>query len=163
MDAWPKRVNPWCTRVFWENINIHWHFISFISSLKHLMGVCHPGFHNHTLGYGDWGPKSYPWLQKMGQNQTLDIRKYHLINHFWSNFAWNWSNLAKILSFSLKKMLELGQNGQNLLKKNLPLPTEPQPKLDPWLRKSSQKQTLGYGNWVQKGTLAGSTPPVRST
>ena len=57
---------------------------------KILTGVCGPGFRNHTLGYGDWGPKSYPWLWKMGQNRTFDNRKYHQINHFWSNFAWNW-------------------------------------------------------------------------
>ena len=25
-----------------------------------------------TLSYRDWGPKSYPWLWKMGENQTLD-------------------------------------------------------------------------------------------
>ena len=65
---------------------------------KKFDGVCGPGFRNHTLGYGDRGPKLYPWLRKMGQNQTLDNRKYHQINHFWSNFAWT-SNLDQILSF----------------------------------------------------------------
>ena len=64
---------------------------------------CGPRFCNHTLGYGDRGPKSYPWLRKMGQNKTLDSRKCHQINHFWSNFARNWSNLAQILSFASKK------------------------------------------------------------
>ena len=48
-----------------------------------LIGVCcGPSFRNHTLGYGDRGPKSYPWLRKMGQNQTLNNRIYHQINHF---------------------------------------------------------------------------------
>ena len=50
-------------------------------------------FRNCTLGYGDLGPKLYPWLRKMGQNHILDNRKCHQINHFWSNFAWNyWLN-----------------------------------------------------------------------
>ena len=88
---------------------------------------CGPGFCNHTLGYGDRGPKSYPWLRKMGQNKTLDSRKCHQINHFWSNFARNWSNLAQILSFAYEKMVELGNNGQNLLKTY------------PWLQSLSQK------------------------
>ena len=44
---------------------------------KMLTGVCGPDFRNHTLGYGDRGPKSYPWLRTMGQNQTLDNRKCH--------------------------------------------------------------------------------------
>ena len=59
-------------------------------SEKFWRGVRPSFFRNHTLGYGDRGPKSYPWLWKMGQNQTLGNRKYHKINHFWSNFAWNW-------------------------------------------------------------------------
>ena len=63
---------------------------------KILTGVCGSGFHNHTLGYGDRGPKSYLWLQKMSQNNTLDNRKCHQSNHFWSNISWNWSNLAQI-------------------------------------------------------------------
>ena len=122
---------------------------------KILTGMCGPGFHYHTLGYGDQGPKSYPWLWKMDQNQTLDNRKCHQINHFWRNFAWNWSHLAQIC--------HLIKNGGIRSKwpkyaENIPLATEPQPKLDPWLWKSSQKYTLGYGNRAQKGTLAGSTP-----
>ena len=36
---------------------------------------------NHTLGYGDEGPKAYTWIRKMGQNQTFDNRKCHQINH----------------------------------------------------------------------------------
>ena len=45
---------------------------------KILTGVCDLGFRNHTLGYGDRG-----WLlRKMGQNQSLDNRKCHQINHF---------------------------------------------------------------------------------
>ena len=82
---------------------------------KILTGVCGQGFRNHTLGYGDWRPKSYPWLRKMGQNQTLDNRKCYQINHFRSNFAWNWSNLVQFLSFASKTMVKLGQNDQNLL------------------------------------------------
>ena len=58
---------------------------------KNLTGGCGPGFHNHTLGYGDWRPKSFPWLRKMGQNQTFGNRKNYQINQFGSNFAWNWS------------------------------------------------------------------------
>ena len=70
-----------------------------------ILGLCSPGFRNGTLGYGDRGSKSYPWLRRMGQNLTLDNRKYHQINHFWSNFAWNWSNLTKILLIALKNYL----------------------------------------------------------
>ena len=52
--------------------------------LKKLTGLCGPGFRNHTLGYGDRGPKSsrYLWLRKMGENQTLHNRKCHQIDHF---------------------------------------------------------------------------------
>ena len=39
-----------------------------------------PGFRDHILGYGDRGPKSYPRLWKMAQNQTLDDRKSQQIN-----------------------------------------------------------------------------------
>ena len=57
-------------------------------TLKNFDGVCGPGFRNHSLGYGDRGPKSYPCLRKMGQNQTKpDNMKIHQINHFWSNYA----------------------------------------------------------------------------
>ena len=109
---------------------------------KNLTGVCSPGFCNHTLGYRERRTKSYPWLWKMCQNQTPDNRKYHQINHFWSNFAWSWSNLAQILSFASKKMAKLGQNGQNLLK------------IYPWLRSLSENQTLGYGNLAKNRPLA---------
>ena len=98
---------------------------------KILTRVCGPGFRNHTLGYGDRGPKSYPWLWKLGQNQTLHNRKCHQINHFWSNFAWNWSNLAQILSFASKQYVGIRSKWPKFAE-NIPLATEPQPKLDPW-------------------------------
>ena len=47
-------------------------------------GVRDPGFRNYTLSYGDRGPKSCSWLRKMGQSQTLDNRKSHQTNNFWS-------------------------------------------------------------------------------
>ena len=62
-------------------------------SEKFWRGCAGQVFRNHTLGYGDRGPKSYHWLWKMGQNHTLNNRKYHQINHSWSNFAPNWSNI----------------------------------------------------------------------
>ena len=99
-----------------------------------LTGVCGMSCCNRTLGYGDRGPKSYAWLWKMGQNQTLDTRKCHQINHFWSNFACNWSNLAQILSFASKKCWNLFKFAENIS-----LAAEDQPKLEHWLRKSSQK------------------------
>ena len=71
---------------------------------------------NHTLGYGDRGPKSYPWLRKMGQNQTLDNGKYHQINHFFKRFCMNLVKLGQNLVICFEKMMELGQNVQNLLK-----------------------------------------------
>ena len=108
---------------------------------KILTGVCGPGFCNHTLGYGDRGPKSYPWLWKMGQNRTLDIRKWHQINLFWSNLAWNWSNLVQILWFASKKNDGIRSKWPRFAE-NIPLAMEPQPKLDPWLRKSSQNRPL---------------------
>ena len=56
-------------------------------------------------------------------------RKCHQINHFWSNFAWNWSNLPQILSYiSLKKNGGIRSKfAENMV---IPLATEPQPKLD---------------------------------
>ena len=104
-----------------------------------LMAVCGLGFRNHTLGYGDRRPKSYPWLGKMDQNQSLYNRKYHQINHFGSNFAWNWSNLAQILSFAWKKNGGIRSKWPKFAENKGALATEPQPKLDPWLWKSSQK------------------------
>ena len=91
-----------------------------------------------TLGSRDRGPKSYPWLRKMGQNQTLDSKKCHKIKHFWSTFAWNWWNLAHTLSFASKENGEIRSKWPKLAE-NIPLAMEHQPKLDPWLRKSSQK------------------------
>ena len=54
---------------------------------KILTKVCSPGFHNHTLGYGVWEPKSYPCLPKIGQNHTLDITKCHRSNYFWGKIC----------------------------------------------------------------------------
>ena len=76
------------------------------------------------LGYGNRWPKSYLWLRKMGQNQTLNNRKCHQINHFWSNFAWNWSNLSQILSIARKKC-----GIRSKCAENIPLATESEPKL----------------------------------
>ena len=93
-----------------------------------------------------------------------DCWKCHQINHFWSNFAWNWSNSAWILSFASEKwwnqvkMAKISQKyilGYRASAKIRPLATEISPKRDPWLRK--------LWNWAPKGNLAGSTPPVRST
>ena len=80
------------------------------------------------LGYGDQGPKSYLWLRKMGQNQTLNNRKCHQINHFWINHFWSiLHGIGQICHKSCqlleKKKVELGQN---------------LPKIYPWLRSLSQ-------------------------
>ena len=90
-------------------------------SEKNLTGVCSLSFPKHTFGYGDWGPKSYPWLRKMGQNQTLDKRKCPQINHLWSNFGWNWSNLAQILS-NVYKNCGIGSKWPKFAE-NIPLAT----------------------------------------
>ena len=92
---------------------------------KMLMGVW-PGFlQPYTLGYGDRGLKSIPWLQKMGQNQSLDI--LHEIGQIWPNSCYLLRKNGGIRS----KWPEFAEN--------IPLVTEPQPKLDPWLLESSQK------------------------
>ena len=78
------------------------------------------------LGYRDRGPKSYLWLRKMGQNQILDNRKCHQINYFWSNFAWNWSNLSQI--FSIEKKCGIRSKWTKFAE-NIPLATESEPKL----------------------------------
>ena len=90
---WISYIFNWdvrCLCCWW-----HWFHVLFWASHNYpqlnwrtfLTGVHGPGFHNHTLGYRDRGPKSYPWLRKMCQNQTLDNRKCHQVNHFWSNCA----------------------------------------------------------------------------
>ena len=97
---------------------------------KFFMGVVRSGFWHPTLGYRDRGPKSYPWLRKMDQNQTLYNRKCQQINHFCSNFAWNWSNLAQILPFVSNKNRGIRSKWPKFAS-NIPLATEPQPKIDP--------------------------------
>ena len=78
--------------------------------------LCGPGFHNRTLGYGDRGPKSYPWLRKMGQNQTLTVGNVTNLTTFEAllhEIGQIWPKSCHLLR---KKMVEFGQNGQNLLK-----------------------------------------------
>ena len=53
-----------------------------------------------------------------------------------------------------EKVMELGQN----LLKNIPLATEAQPKLDPWLRKYSQKQTLAMEIGLKRDPCGKHTP-----
>ena len=90
----------------------------------------------------------YPWLREprariihlaiseMGQNQTLDNRKYHQINLFWSNFAWNWSHLAKFgICYNKNggirsKWLKFAEN----------IGYEASAKIHPWLRKLGSKR-----------------------
>ena len=67
---------------------------------KILKGVCGLDFPNHTLGYGDRGLKSYPWLWKMGQNQTLCNSKCHQINHFWSMISFNSNSFSTKCHYS---------------------------------------------------------------
>ena len=65
---------------------------------KFLKGVRGPCFRNHTFGYGDGGPKSYPCSWKIGQtSHTLDKCKYNQNNYFWGKFVRNRSTSVKIL------------------------------------------------------------------
>ena len=104
-----------------------------------------PRAKNRMLGYGKW-VKIKPLT--LG-NVTLTTFEaiLHAIGQIWP-----------------KSCHSLRKNGgiRSKFAENISLATEDQPKLEHWLRKSSQKYTLGYGNCVQKGTLAGSTPPVRN-
>ena len=70
----------------WPIINMGgWWGVGVRVLRKKIDGVVRdPGFRNYTLSYGDRGPKSYSWLRKMGQSQTLDNRKSHQTNNFWS-------------------------------------------------------------------------------
>ena len=137
------------------------------------MRVCSPSFRNHNLGYGDRGPKSYPWLRKMGQNQNLDkkkiqwnpsgrARKFLLksqnLVHFHASFFTNRVYFTphnrpplfcmKLVKFGPnfvicfgKKKVELGQNGQNLLKYTL------------GYRASAKIKSLGNGNLAKNRPL----------
>ena len=103
-------------------------------------GGCAPGFRNHTLGYTetDRGPKSYPWLWKMGQNQTLDNGKVTKLTTFEAilhEIDQIWPKSCHLLR---KKWWNYVKNGKKLAE-NMSLAMEPQLKLDPWLWKSSQK------------------------
>ena len=80
-------------------------------------------------------------------------------------------NVTKLTNFEaiLHKIYQIWPKSCHLLRKksggirskwpkfaeNIPLATELHLKSDHWLRKSSQKWILDYGNWPQKGTVAG--------
>ena len=49
---------------------------------KILTGVCGPGFRNHTLGYGDQGTKSYPWLRKWVKMKPLIVGNITKLTNF---------------------------------------------------------------------------------
>ena len=80
---------------------------------KILTGACGPGFHNHTLGYGDRGPFE-AILHEIGQ---IWPKCCHLL--------WKDSEIRS----KWPKFVE-----------DIPLAMEPQPKLDPWLWKSGSKR-----------------------
>ena len=82
---------------------------------KNDVRMCDPGFHNHTLGYEDWGPKLYPFLQKIGQNHTFDNRKYHENNYFDANLYEIGQIWPKSCHLVWKKV-RVCPNGQGLLK-----------------------------------------------
>ena len=79
-----------------------------------------------------------------GGGQNLDNRNFHQIDDFLRDFARSWSNWAQFLSFA-------SQNNDRIRSKwpkfaeNIPLAMEPQPKLDPWLWKSSMEIGLKKG------------------
>ena len=129
--------------------------------IKILTGVCSPGFfatiplatetegQNHTLGYEKWvkiKPLTIGNITKLTTFEAI----LHEIGQIWPKFC-----------HLIEKMLELGQNGQNLLT------------MYPWLRSLSQNATLGYGNlaknrplateiWLKKGTLVAPHDPCES-
>ena len=88
------------------------------------------GGRNHTLGYAETEGQIVPLAMEMGQNQTLG-RICHQINQFWSNFVWNRSNLAQILSFASKNKNGGIRSKWPKFAENIPLATEAQPRLDP--------------------------------
>ena len=104
---------------------------------KILTGVCGPGFRNHTLGYGDQGPNHTLGYGKWVKIKPLTIGHItklttfeailHKISQIWPNFCHLLGKNARIRS-KWSKFAE-----------NIPLATEPQPKLDHWLRKLGSK------------------------
>ena len=78
-------------------------------------GVCGPGFRNRTLGYGDRGPN-----HALGYGTWVKIKPLATGNT--TNLTTYEANLMKLVKFGpnfvicLNKMVQLGQNGQNLLK-----------------------------------------------
>ena len=92
-----------------------------------LMGVCSLEFCNHILGYGE-----------RRLNHTLGYGKWVKIKPL------TIGNVTKLTTFEaiLHEMVELGQNGQNLLK------------IYTWLWSLSQNKTLGYGNLAKNRPLA---------
>ena len=101
--------------------------------------MCGPGFRNHTLGYGDRGPKSYPWLWKVGQNQTLDNRKYHQKNPTFEAILYEIGQIWPKFCDLLQKNSGIRSKWPKFAK-NIPLATESQPKLDHWLWKLGSKR-----------------------
>ena len=95
---------------------------------------------NHTLGNGKWVK-----IKPLTIGNVTKLTTFEAI-------------LDAIGQIWPKSCHSLRKNGgiRSKYAENISLATEARPKLDPWLRKSSQK--YGYGNWAQKGTLAGSTP-----
>ena len=74
---------------------------------------------NRTLGYGKW-VKIKPFTIGNVTKLTTFEAILHKIGKIWPKSC-----------HLLRKMVELGQK----FAENIPLATEPQPKLDPWLRK----------------------------
>ena len=95
---------------------------------------------NHTLGNGKWVKIKPLTIGNVTKLTTFEAI-VHAIGQIWPKSC-HW----------------LRKNGgiRSKFAENISLATEARPKLDHWLRKSSQK--YGYGNWAEKGTLAGSTP-----
>ena len=93
---------------------------------------------NRTLGYRKWvkiKPLTIGNVTKLATFEAI----LHEIGQIWPKYC------------HLKKKKK--KNGGIRSKwpkfpENIPLAMEPQPKLDPWLWKSSQKYTFGYGNWA---------------
>ena len=107
---------------------------------KILTGVCSPGFatiplametegQNHTLGYGKW-VKIKPMTTGNITKLTTFEAILHDIGQMWPKFCHLLRKNAGIRSKWLK------------FPENIPLATEPRPKLDPWIRKSSQNIPL---------------------
>ena len=119
-------------------------------------------FATEIEGYGDRGPKAYPWLRKMGENQTLaigNITKSTTFGAILHEYGQIWAKFCHLLrkkknggitEVKMSKICWKYTLGYGAPAKIRPLAIEILPKIDPWLRK------LG-----SKGTLAGGTPQVR--